>query len=270
MNDNKEQKKSFQEKLSDKYRIVILDEDTLGEVKSTRISFLGLVLWILGTVLLISLITAALLCFTPLKYLIPGYADINNNKEYVLVNKKLEEIEQELDAQRVYTNGLKNLLNPSGINLDGSAESDENIRKNSKNLKNSLSTSNRMSIEDFYFCCPLKGEISAGFDINKKHFGIDIVAEKGSPIKSMLDGVVINADWSFKTGNTISIQHDNDLISIYKHNSELLKKVGESVNSGEAIAIIGNTGELTAGPHVHIELWKNGRAINPERYINFN
>lgn len=269
MGDKKDQKKSFRERLSDKYRIVILDEDTLGEVRSKRTSFLGLFSWIIGLALLVSILTAVLLSFTPLKYLIPGYADINNNRAYVEMNQKLEEIEKELDAQRVYTNGMKNLLNPSGMNLEELSSNSENKDISSTNQK-LRSSSNNLSLEDFYFCDPLKGEISSGFDLKNKHFGIDIVAEKNTPIKSMLDGMVINADWSFKTGNTISVQHDNDLISIYKHNSELLKKVGERVESGEAIAIIGNTGELTAGPHVHIELWKNGRALDPNNYINFN
>lgn len=263
MKDNKDKKKTFQQKLGDRYRVVLLDEDTLGEVKSYRTSFLGLLGWFLGIMLLTSVLTALLLSFTPLKYFIPGYADINNNKEYVDLNLKLEEIEKELDEQRVYTNGLKNLLNPSKINP-------ENLDEPQSKSISFPELKNEIPLQHFYFTSPLKGEISAEFDLNKKHYGIDIVAEKNTPVKSMMDGVVINADWSFNTGNTISIQHDHDLISIYKHNSELLKKIGETVNAGEAIAIIGNTGELTDGPHVHIELWKNGRAINPKDYINFN
>jgi len=167
-------------------------------------------------------------------------------------------IEDELDAQRVYTEGLKNMLNPTNSKIS------EQITNNKKNAQKDL-----LNIDQFYFFTPLEGEISAGFDLNKKHFGVDIVAKKDSPVKSVMDGVVITSDWSTKTGNTISIQHKNDVISVYKHNSKLLKKIGQHVTAGEAIAIIGNTGLHTSGPHVHFELWNDGNAVDPTKYINF-
>jgi len=185
------------------------------------------------------------------------------------LSHKIDDLENQLDAQRVYTNGIKNILNPSGVDIDEVQGKEENIKYLDQKLSKNRNISNQISLDHYYFCKPLDGEISAKFDTDSKHFGIDIVAPANSPVKSILDGVVIFSDWSVKTGNTISIQHRNNLISTYKHNSKLLKKIGQFVKAGEAICIIGNTGELTSGPHVHFEIWNNGIAIDPAAYINF-
>ena len=119
------------------------------------------------------------------------------------------------------------------------------------------------------FFTPLTGSISNLFNAKEKHYGIDIVAKKNEAVKAILNGTVIFAEWTVETGYVIQIQHDYNLTSIYKHNSVLLKKVGDIVKAGEAIAIVGNSGELTTGPHLHFELWKNGVAQDPSQYINF-
>ena len=125
------------------------------------------------------------------------------------------------------------------------------------------------SLKQMQFTSPVIGETSAGFNRNSQHYGIDIIAPKGTPIKSITNGVVIFSDWTMKTGNTIVIKHDNDLISVYKHNEKLLRHSGDVVKSGEAIAIIGNTGELTSGPHLHFELWYRQKPLNPKKFIRF-
>lgn len=256
------EKNSIWNRLRDKYRVVVFDDDTLGEVKSTRISGLSVLIGLILSFLVMSLITALLISFTPLKYLVPGYADINNNLAYMELTGKLEQIEEEMEAQRVYTEGMKNLLNPTGITVD--QESNSTTKGSSTGTSSSA-----LPLSHLYFHSPLSGEVSAQFDLSKKHFGIDVVAQKDTPIKSILDGVVISADWSEQNGNTVSIQHNNNLISIFKHNSTILKKVGERVKAGEALAIIGDTGEHSSGPHVHFELWSEGKAINPLDYISF-
>jgi murein DD-endopeptidase MepM/ murein hydrolase activator NlpD len=124
-------------------------------------------------------------------------------------------------------------------------------------------------IEQLFFAPPLKGEVSAHFDRKKNHYGIDILAPKNTPIKATMDGYVIVSDWTLETGNTIGIQHENGILSFYKHNSTLLKKTGSYVRAGEAIAIIGNTGALTSGPHLHFELWHKGKPLDPADYVNF-
>jgi len=202
--------------------------------------------------------------------LVPGYADINNNKVYNELNGQIKTLEEQLESQITYTNGLKNILNPNSIELDDIDLNQENIKLNAQKTTKNGKLSNPISLDHYYFCNPLEGEVSAAFNLEIKHFGIDIVAPENSAVKSILDGVVVFSDWSVKNGNTISIQHRNNLISVYKHNSKLLKKVGQFVKKGEAICIIGNTGELTSGPHVHFEIWNNGIAIDPAKYINFN
>jgi murein DD-endopeptidase MepM/ murein hydrolase activator NlpD len=124
-------------------------------------------------------------------------------------------------------------------------------------------------LEQMYFTPPLGGSISATFDPEKNHFGVDVVAPKNTPVKATMDGWVISSDWTLETGNTVAIQHTNNIVSFYKHNSALLKKAGSYVRAGEAIAIIGNTGELTDGPHLHFELWHRGKPVNPTDFVNF-
>ena len=270
MSEPSDNKRPFKDIITDKYRLVILDDDTLGEKKSMRFTLLGLLTTIFMTVFSISALTYLIVIFTPVRFLIPGYGDIANNKVYMDLSQKIEILEKDINNQRIYTEAIKNRLNPS-------AQKSNEINSNDSLFRNSLGilekrhvSSNNLSLEHYYFCSPLKGEISAEFDLPNKHYGIDIVAAKDSPVKSVLDGVVINADWSTNTGNTISIQHDDNMVSVYKHNSVLLKKIGDKVGSCEAVAIIGNTGRLTSGPHVHFELWKNGIAVNPSEYISFN
>jgi murein DD-endopeptidase MepM/ murein hydrolase activator NlpD len=121
-----------------------------------------------------------------------------------------------------------------------------------------------------YFFPPIDGIVTRKFNRNIDHFGVDIVTKSNEPVKAAADGTVVMADWTQESGNVIAIQHRGNIITIYKHNSALLKKVGNFVNSGEVIAIIGNTGELTTGPHLHFELWYNGNPVNPEEFISFN
>ena len=125
------------------------------------------------------------------------------------------------------------------------------------------------SMKEIYFTPPVRGDVSAGFMPENTHYGIDIMAPKNTPILAMMDGIVITSDWTLETGNTLGIQHDHNIVSFYKHNSANLKSVGESVKAGEAVAIIGNTGTLTTGPHLHFELWINGQCVDPSEYINF-
>lgn len=257
-------------KLKEIYRLLIIEDDTLREVKNSKFTIFGLITGLVTAVLIIAGITYSLIAFTPLRYVIPGYADINNNQVYVELSSKIEKLEKVVEAQKVYTDGFKKFLNPSNISIDVNSENVTKIDKLSNKSDNNKTISNNLSIEHYYFCSPLKGEVSSDFDLKSNHFGVDIVAPANTPILSILDGVIINSDWSDKTGNTISVQHKGNLVSIFKHNSVLFKKTGDHVKKGEAIALIGNTGELTSGPHVHFELWDNGKAVNPHHYISFD
>jgi murein DD-endopeptidase MepM/ murein hydrolase activator NlpD len=125
------------------------------------------------------------------------------------------------------------------------------------------------SISNYFFFTPVQGIISNGYNPTGRHYGIDIVSKKNEAIKSILDGTVIFSAWTLQTGYVIAIQHQSDIISIYKHNSVLLKREGDFVKAGDPIAIIGETGELSTGPHLHFELWYNGKPVNPREYITF-
>lgn len=270
MSQNANKKTHSSSKKNDHYRLVVIDDDTLREVRSTRFSLSRLITGLIFLVLLIMALTYCLIAFTPFRYLVPGYAEITNNKVYIELSEKIEALEKDINAQRSYTEGFKNLLNPSGAKIEELSKEGASIENISNKKGYKGKTSTNISLEHYYFCKPLKGEISAEFNPDKTHYGIDLVAPKNTPILNILDGVVINSDWSDKTGYTISIQHNDNLISIFKHNSVLLKRTGERVRKGEAIAIIGNTGELSSGPHVHFELWNDGMALNPEDYLSFN
>ncbi len=215
------------------------------------------------------LVGVCLMSFTPLRQLVPGYGDIENNKAYMSLSSRLDTLQEELSAQQAMTAGFRRMLNPSQELMKNISKNDTIIRNYQTNLSNGASVSNDLSLEHHYFWPPIDGMISAPFDAGSKHFGVDIVAEKDSPVMATLSGVVIGADWNAKTGNTISIQHGQDLVSVYKHNSSLIKNIGEKVDKGEAIAIIGNSGILTSGPHVHFEIWYKGEPIDAEDYMTF-
>ncbi len=283
------------ERMEDTYRLVLMNDDTFEEIGTYRLSRLNIYGLIGGVILATALLVAMLIVFSPIKRYIPGYADYRASSEFIELNEQLDEIESQIDAQRVYTENFKKILvgdvdttakegeaeaqfDESQLNVER-IEEDEQLRKEVqldevRQVSQSGTNQNREVIqsarlEHINFSAPIKGEISAGFMPEKKHMGVDVLAPKNTAIKAVLDGVVISSDWTLETGNTISIQHPNNIISFYKHNSKLLKKTGEVVKAGEAIAIIGNTGTLSDGPHLHFELWYRGKPINPSDYVIF-
>ena len=133
----------------------------------------------------------------------------------------------------------------------------------------SFTNSRNRELQETFFYAPITGIVSDGFNLKKNHLGVDVVAKANEPVKCIADGTVIFSSWTQDSGYVIMIQHRGNLISAYKHNAQLLKKVGNFVNAGEIISIVGNSGELTNGPHLHFELWYNGNSVNPEEFINF-
>lgn len=279
----------------EKFRLILLRDENLEKINTFRFSFLQFFLFCVLAIFLTIALTTAVISFTPLKRAIPGYADIQENKVYVDLLTTVKQLEREADENTIYIQKMQKLLRGDHLpdteevsmgELDtlGSAsivdrvEEDELLRQRiappstrglplPRIINNSRS--NPQSLEGRALIAPLKGVISAPFQSAKEHYGIDILAPALSPIKSVDNGMVISADWTMETGYTIGVQHDDNLISYYKHNSALLKKTGEIVAAGEAIAIIGNTGHLTSGPHLHFELWYNGRSLDPSRFIEF-
>jgi murein DD-endopeptidase MepM/ murein hydrolase activator NlpD len=298
---NKEGRAQIRENLKNKFRLVIMNEDTFQEIASFKLTLFNFYLLGSSVLVFVGFLALVFIAVTPIKRYLPGYGLGSSSEEVLSLMRKVEEVENEMNAQRIYLNNVKrmltgdveteedipvpeknlisNLVNLEEQNLSAPSEEDNELRKeveleNIGNLaKRSRYTGNGksedMPIEGVFFVNPVKGEITSQFDLKKNHFGVDIVAPKNTAIKAALSGYVFLADWTLETGHTIGIQHANNLITFYKHNAALLKKVGAFVKSGEAIAIIGNTGTKTEGPHLHFELWYKGIVMDPTDFISF-
>ncbi|PJB14400.1 MAG: peptidase M23 [Flavobacteriales bacterium CG_4_9_14_3_um_filter_32_8] len=280
--------KKFQ-RLKHKYRLVILNDDTFEEKVSFKLSQLNVFVVVgISSLVLISLVIV-LIAFTPLREFIPGYANVNVRKQGVENFLKSDSIELALAHNNLYIDNIKQIIQGKPIKLDDKAFVDSTVNykmiinnpiEEDSLLRNTIETEEKYNlfskagstpgnISSFIFLQPLKGMVTNRFNFKKQHFGIDVVAPKNEAIKATLDGTVIFAEWTSETGYVIQLQHADNIISIYKHNSVLHKKVGDHVKAGEVIAIIGNSGELSTGPHLHFELWYNGIPINPEDYMMF-
>jgi murein DD-endopeptidase MepM/ murein hydrolase activator NlpD len=289
MTEQEGNKKKFLQRLHHRYRLVVMNDDTFEENFSLRLTPFGLVILIGSVTIVMVMLVTSLIAFTPLREYIPGYADVGMRRELISMAMKSDSLEQVLIEQNIFTDNLNNVLqgkirtdstqnrpdkDKKYDNLSLSASQKEATLKQSIEAQDQYSLAygtetNKSGISNFFFFTPIKGRISDSFKAKEQHYGVDIVGPENESIKATLDGTVILATWSLETGYTIAVQHSNNLISVYKHNSVLLKKVGDYVKSGEPIAIIGNSGEQTTGPHLHFELWYNGNAINPQDYMVF-
>jgi murein DD-endopeptidase MepM/ murein hydrolase activator NlpD len=281
MSDNN--KYHFLKKLKNKYRLVILNDGTFEERFVVRITPLLVFSVLLVISFLLVFSTFLLFSYTPLKEYVPGKTTLKTRKELIKMSSKVDSLTSAIKGSDLYVNNLRVILNGgvpiSNINDNDSSEIEE-VSDLNRSEKDSLfrvmveeetngdyiSTSSDLTL---YFTPPLIGVFSEKYDKLKNHFGVDITGKEGLVIKSVSEGVVVLSDWTKETGFVIAIQHSDGFLSFYKHNSKLLKNVGDFVNGGTSIAIIGNSGELTSGPHLHFELWKNGESVNPEYYITF-
>jgi murein DD-endopeptidase MepM/ murein hydrolase activator NlpD len=291
-----EQEKSLLEKLRHTYRLVVMNNETFEEIGSYRLTLLNVYIFLSTIVVVVALFVVLVIAFTPVKKYIPGYGDVSANEELYRINQELEELERLQAGHESYFDNVQRMLVgevqkaedvPENIPVSKDsiekedpkfADVDEQIRMEveqqeigevARQTRATNFSPRDVPLEQMYFSPPLTGEISAGFMPDKQHFGVDVLAPKNTAIKAAMDGYVFLSDWTLETGNTIGIQHSNNIITFYKHNSILLKKAGSYVKAGEAVAIIGNTGTLTDGPHLHFELWHKGKAIDPVEYINF-
>ena len=285
----KTKKRSYWQRLRDKYRLIILDETTLETKSSFLLSRLNVFGLISSIIVVLSIGILALLFLTPLSQYLPEGNDVVIRNELFDLNQKTDSLAKVAEARANYLTNIRNIIEGKVDSFvidenNGTVVIDTNVMLN-PSIEDSIfrlqmdsieqgfllnqenPESNRFSNLNFY--APVQGFISAGFDADEDHYAIDIVAPENEPIKSVLDGRVILADWTVDAGYVIIIQHDNDLISTYKHNSVLLKKVGNFVKAGDVIAIIGNSGELTSGSHLHLEIWSDGIALDPQKFIHF-
>ncbi len=292
MAEKREQKEKLGKRLRVKYRMVIMNDETFQEKFSLLLSPLN-VLVIGGSVVIFLIVSVTyLIAFTSLREYIPGYADINLRRQVYESAVRLDSLEQAMVLKDRYLENLQMVisgelpeteLHEPDTNRDyGAIEFsqsrqdslmramvEEEERYNLRNLQLGAAPSAESNIRNLFFFAPIKGEISAPFDPRSGHVGIDVVTKENEAVKATLDGTVVIATWTYDAGYVIAVQHGSNLMSFYKHNSVLLKKQGDAVKAGEVLAIVGNSGELTTGPHLHFELWLDGRPVNPEDYVVF-
>jgi len=285
-------KKNFFEKLRNRYRLVVMNDETFEERVSLKLSRMNVYIAFSTLLVLMFILIMLLIVYTPLKEYIPGYGDLEFREDLKVVRSQTDSLGQLVSRQDAYINSVRKMIKAdfstdsieqitdskkvdySDIDIETSSEKDSILRAEiEEQLRFSLGGLNNVAGDDTiqtYYFPPINGYITSEFEPEKDHYGVDIVAPENTPIKAVLAGTVIISDWTLDTGYVIGIQHNNNIISFYKHNSVLLKKVGNFVKEGDVIAIIGSTGELSTGPHLHFELWHDKSPVNPKDYIAFN
>ncbi len=234
-----------------------------------------MVLVVSVTLLVFGTILYLLLAYTPLNHIFPTKSSKYSNIEQYEMLQRIDSLEQSLTNLKLQSDILNQILEGGELNSDIMEEM-ENVPAEEVALASSdpgtqvkIIRGSEIDPKSYNLFLPLKGVVSDTFNIDRKHLAVDIAAKSKEVIKSVQKGTVIFSDWTPGGGHTLVIQHPNELISVYKHNAVLLKKEGTFVNAGDAVALVGNTGELSSGPHLHFELWSKGIAVNPQHYINF-
>ena len=276
------------DRLKYKYKLSVINETSYEEVFNFRLSQLHVLTALSVLAVILVVLTILLIAFTDLREFIPGYPDGNMRQMIAQNALRVDSLENELLKRDRYFKSIRLVLNGGDTtSLERSREDTARYRNDTIRFQISeqenefraaieererfnLSLGMKEQNHDYYhFFPPVEGIVTQSFDEKKRHYGTDIVAKANAKVAAVLDGVVIFTDWTVKTGYVIQVQHTNDLISVYKHNSILLKKQGDYVRAGEVLGVVGNTGEESSGPHLHFELWRAGNPLNPENFIKF-
>jgi murein DD-endopeptidase MepM/ murein hydrolase activator NlpD len=281
-------KERFLEKLHSKFRLIIYNDSTYQSIWSLKLTPLKVFTYLSLISAVMIFLVIFLIASTSLKEYIPGYPKAEY-REMLLKNVILvDSLENELAVRDKFFSDMRSIVqgevpkdNNTNTPVTGAASKvtyssfnsdsafEDKLLEERLNLSVQSGKDQKGTPDKLHFYHPVEGYVTDKFDMNKGHLGIDIVGKADSRISAVLGGSVLFAGWTQETGNVVYILHDNNLTSAYKHNARLLKKTGDQVNAGEAIAIIGNSGELTTGPHLHFELWYLGKPIDPEKYIVF-
>ena len=276
------------DRLKYKYKLSVINETSYEEVFNFRLSQLHVLTALSVLALILVVLTILLIAITDLREFIPGYPDGNMRQMIAQNALRVDSLENELLKRDRFFKSIRLVLNGGDTtSLERSREDTARYRNDTIRFQISeqenefraaieererfnLSLGMKEQNHDYYhFFPPVEGIVTQSFDEKKRHYGTDIVAKANAKVAAVLDGVVIFTDWTVKTGYVIQVQHTNDLISVYKHNSILLKKQGDYVRAGEVLGVVGNTGEESSGPHLHFELWRAGNPLNPENFIKF-
>jgi len=283
-------KRGLFRKLRNKYRLLLINDSTFEERFSVRLTRMNVLLLAAGAFAFTALLVGTIIVYTPLKRYIPGYSDQETKLNAYRSTVMADSLELQVRERDLYIDNLRKVLRgelpadtatlfdpvdvkPSAADLLP-GRSDSLLRaKVAKEEEYSLvegrATTERRELAGVYFFAPIRGIVTSTFDRGKAHYGIDIVTKADAAVKACLAGTVLLASWTTDAGHVLQVQHTNGLTSVYKHNSVLLKKVGDQVKAGEAVAIVGDSGELTTGPHLHFELWLNSEPVDPQGYMVF-
>ena len=285
---NKKENKGFFKKLFNDYKVVVSSEDTFEEKLAFKASKINVfVLMLVYSVILISF-TISIVFFTELRELVPGYSSSDLLNRAIYLTQKTDSLERQIELNNKFYKSIEDVLSGNtdkfierdNITIDSSLNeknffsispnSEDSILRNYVDSQDKFNlTKNELVIENKMFFSPIKGDITQAFNFEENHFAIDIAADIGTPVKSILDGKILFSEWSVDTGHVIIVDHGDNIVSVYKHNSKSLKEQNDFVQAGEVIAYSGNQGSLSSGPHLHFELWKNGTPIDPEPLLNF-
>jgi murein DD-endopeptidase MepM/ murein hydrolase activator NlpD len=284
----KSRKKKLTKKLLHKYRLVVLNEDTFEERFAMKLTRLNV--FVFGSIFALLLIgfTTIFIAFTPIREYIPGYTSPTLQKQAIALERKTDSLLSVTKMNERYMKSIKDVLsgeasleaiNKDSIYAELAAEvdpqtlnpsrADSILREKVDNEDKYNLFESARSVKNFVFFPPVKGTVSAEFNLEAQHYAVDVVVPKNTPIKAAADGRIILASWTSDSGYVIVIDHGNQLISVYKHNSSLTKEQGDFVKAREVIAISGSSGALSTGPHLHFELWNDGDPIDPTAFIDF-
>lgn len=281
-------KLSFWKRIRFKYKLSFINENTLEEVWSFRLSQLSVFISLGVFAFSLVAFTALIIIMTPIRNYLPGYLDVEVRKEIVQNALRADSLERMIEIQNLYLKNVTGIISGT-IELDSireidslaridadfeiprSPEEEEYVKNFEQEEKYNLAVlnTNPLPVDGLFFYKPVNGMISSHYQADIHHFGVDIAAAPKESVLATLDGTVMYAGYDPNQGNVIQLQHKNGFVSVYKHNELLLKEPGEQVVAGEAIALVGNTGKLSTGPHLHFELWHNGKPVNPEDFIVF-
>lgn len=285
---NNTNKLSFWKRIRFKYKLSFINENTLEEVWSFRLSQLSVFISLGVFAFSLVAFTAFIIIMTPIRNYLPGYLDVEVRKEIVQNALRADSLERMIEIQNLYLKNVTGIISGT-IELDSireidslarvdadfeiprSPEEEEYVKNFEQEEKYNLTVlnTNPLPMDGLFFYKPVNGMISSLYQADIHHFGVDIAAASKESVLATLDGTVMYAGYDPNQGNVIQLQHKNGFVSVYKHNELLLKEPGDQVVAGEAIALVGNTGKLSTGPHLHFELWYNGKPVNPEDFIVF-
>lgn len=271
------------------FRLAVMDDVSHKQLYTLHFTRTSFAIAVISTIVILSAMIFAIIAYTPARTFIPGYPDARSKRAAIQNAITIDSLERVIYRWELYSENFKRVIaGEEPVKIDSLIRMSETTAISEKRAKGLMSSDSllrrqvaqeeqfdisardrrKLPMEGLHFFTPLKGVVSQGYDPHI-HPYIDVTAQKGSVVKATLDGTVIFAGWSNDSGHTIQIQHEGDIVSIYKHNEKLLKKTGDKVSAGAPIALIGNSGESSTGTHLHFELWHQGETVDPQKFINF-